>query len=210
MKTTIPYYSARASCCVPAAGGLFFALALLLSASAGGQELLKNGNMEAPFPGLDPTTNWTLVFVTGGPGDFDIAGQTTEASNGGGGRGGQIRGDNFNSAEAYFKQVVTNITPGAVYTLSIQKMKAAFDSYWPAKCTAYMAAISGTTSNYVYGNGGTNGSAAFSMTVTGSASGQIEVQLHMWKNFQAADAETDYKSSKCCAWFDDVSLHLAP
>jgi hypothetical protein len=208
MKTTIPYNSPRSLCYLPVAGGLFLGLVLLLCASAGGQELLKNGNMEAPFPGTDATTNWTVVFVDGGPGDFDIAGQTTEAGNGGGGRGGQFRGNNWNSAEAYFKQVVTNITPGATYTLSIQKMKACFASYVPAKLQCYMAGISGASSNVVFGNADSNG--PYSMTITGSASGQIEIQLHMWKNFQAAEAEADYKSSKCCAWFDDVSLHLAP
>ena len=95
----------------------------------GAQELLKNGNFEAPFPVADPTAGWALVFLDGkgGPGDFAIAGPSSEASTSGGGNGAHFRGNHSGPAFAYFKQVVTNLTPGAVYTLNIAKMKTGFN-----------------------------------------------------------------------------------
>ena len=71
-----------------------------------------------------------------------------------------------------------------------------------------MAAISGSTSNVVYGNASSNG--PYSMVITCSATKQIEVQLHMKKPFLNADTEDDFKSSKTSAHFDEFSLKLAP
>ena len=196
---------------LPATGDLAFALALLLCVSASGQNLIQNGNFEAPFPGTDPTTNWTLVYVDGGPGDFAIAGQTTEASTLNGGRGAHLRPNNWNYAHAYFKQIVrTGITNGGRYLLSIQKMRAGFkyaDEGPDYKLKVYMCALSGTASNAVSGS---TTNLSYSLIVTGSPSRSIEVQLHMWKSWMANEAADDMKHAKCSAWFDDCSLALVP
>ena len=192
-----------------AVSGLFLGLALLACASVSAQELLKNPDFEAPFPGASPYTNWTLVYVDGGPSDFAIAGQSTEASRCCGGRGAHLRANNWNFAHAYFSQVVTNLAEGANYTFTIQKMQAGFQNYVDSgKLEVYAVVVSGSNSQTVYGNATSVG--PYSVTITADASRQIEIQLHMAKRAMASDAADDYKSSKCTGWFDDASLKLAP
>ena len=202
----------------PSAGGLLLGLAFLLSVSASAQNLLKNGSFEIPFPVSDPTAGWALVYVDGGPGDFAIAGQTTEASAPdlpthtalGGGRGAQFRAATWNYAHAYFNQVVTNLTPGAVYRLNITKMKSAFkytDEGPAVRQKVYTCMISGSSSNAVHGYSTNIG--PYSLTITAGTS-QIEVQLHMWKDAMTEDIAEDFKSFKCMAYFDEYSLTQTP
>lgn len=194
----------------PVAGGLLLGLSVLLCASAGAQELLKNGDFESAFPGLDPTENWTLVYVDGGPDDFAIAGQSTEASYCCGGRGAHIRSNNHNFSHAYFKQVVTNVTVGASYTLNILKMRAGFkyaDEGPPPKLKVYASLISGLSSNAVHGYSTNVG--PYSLTITAGAS-QIEVRLHVWHGFLPNESSEDFKHSKTSGWFDRLSLTLTP
>jgi hypothetical protein len=208
-KTIMKKKLLRSFRCPIAAGGLFLGLALVLGGPAGAQELLKNGNFEAPFPGTDPSTNWTLVFVGCDIGDFGIAGQSTEASTAKGGRGAQLRANNWNSVHGYFRQVVTNLTAGASYTLTIQKMKAAFQNYVDnGKLRVYACMISDTTSNVVSGDGTIVG--PYSLVIAAGSSRQIEVQLHVAKSAFPGDAADDFKSSKSSGWFDDCSLTLTP
>jgi hypothetical protein len=190
--------------------GLLLGLAVFLCASAGAQELLKNGDFELPFPGLDPTDNWTLVYVDGGPDDFAIAGQSTEASYCCSGHGAHIRSNNHNYSHAYFKQVVTNLTTGARYTLNILKMRAGFQYAEdnPPKLKVYASMISGSSSNAVSGSSTTVG--PYSLMVTAAATRQIEVQLHVWHDFLSNESSEDYKSSKTSGWFDRLSLTLTP
>jgi hypothetical protein len=193
----------------PSIGGLLLGLALFLCASANAQNLLKNGNFESPFPVSDPTAGWQLVFWAnrGGPADFAIAGQTTEASAGGGGRGAHFRACHPGPAWAYFKQVVTNLTEGAHYTLSCQKMKV-IDVNHLSLLTIYMAAISGSSSNAVEG---TAADIPYSLSITCGASRQIEVQLqYNLKMIATGDSADDYKSSETGAHFDEFSLTLTP
>jgi hypothetical protein len=208
MKAIMPYQFPRSFRCLPAAGGLLLGLALLLCGSATAQELIQNGNFEAPFPGTDATTNWTLVYVDGGPSDFAIAGQTTEASRANGGRGAHLRARNWNYAHAYFKQIVrTGITNGGHYLLSIQKMKAGFkyaDEGPDYKLKVYMTALSGTSSNAVSANSTDVG--PYSLIVTGTPSRSVEIQLHMWKSAMSNESAEDPKHMKCTGWFDDISL----
>lgn len=206
----MPSHFPRSFRYLPATGCLVLALALVLCTSAGAQELLKNGDFEAPFPGTDATTNWTLVYVDGGPSDFAIAGQTTEASRANGGRGAHLRGSNYNFAHAYFKQVVsTGITNGGHYLLTIQKMKAGFQNYVDnGKLLVYMAALSGTSSNAVSGDGNIVG--PYSMIVTGSPTRSIEIQLHMAHGYLPAEVANDPKHMKTSGWFDDISLTWTP
>ncbi len=214
MKTTMTYRFPLLHRCLPVAGGLVLGLAGFLCASAGAQELILNGNFEAPFPGTDATTNWTLVYVEGGPGDFSIAGQTTEASRLNGGRGAHLRPNNYNYAHAYFKQIVrTGITNGGHYLLSIQKMKAGFANYIgnppeTGKLRVYMTAISGTFTTNMYGNADSNG--PYSMIITGTPARTVEIQLHMAKDWMANEGAEDMKHAKCSGWFDDISLTWTP
>jgi hypothetical protein len=209
MKTIMKNHDLRLARSPLAAGGLFLGLTLLLCAPAGAQELLKNGNFEAPFPGTNPYTNWTLVYVDGGPGDFAIAGQTTEAGLKLGGRGAHLRPNSWNFSHAYFRQVVTNLTPGASYTLNIQKMKAGFQNYVDSgKLKVYAAMISDSISNAVSGNAASNG--PYSLVITAGQSGTIDVQLHMAKGAMSNESPEDPKHMKCSGWFDDFSLTLTP
>jgi hypothetical protein len=197
--------------CAPAAGGLFLGLAFLLCASAVAQELLKNGDFESPFPVSDPTAGWTLVFADGGPDDFAIAGPSTEASRCCGGLGAHLRPNNWNYAHAYFRQVVTNLTAGATYTLNIQKMKAG--DKWADEgpspiLKVYASMISGSASNAVHGFSTNIG--PYSLAITCGASGQIEVRLNMWKRSMSNENPEDMKHEKCSGWFDDFSLTLTP
>jgi hypothetical protein len=206
----IPRQSSRSFRGLPA----LLSAAMLLGASAGAQDLLQNGTFEAPFPGSDATTNWTLVYVDGGPGDFAIAGQSTEASRAGNNDafGAQFRANNWNFAHAYFKQIVRNnaITNGGYYLLSIQKMQTGFkfseetDSSGKYKLEGFMAAISGTSSNAVHGWSTNIG--PYSMIVTGTASRSIEIQLHFVKRAYSADTADQFKSAQATVWFDDISL----
>lgn len=178
---------------------------LLLVSTAGAQELLKNGNFEAPFPGTDATTNWVVVFQEGGPGDFDIAGPSTEASAGGGGNGAHLRNLAPRwTTKAYFKQVVTNVTVGAGYTLNIKKMKRGdYNSL-----NIWAALVSGSVSNTVFG-GETNHPTPYSLSIT-AATTQIEVQLRLTKESLIPDLAEDYRSINCWAHFDECSLTLTP
>jgi hypothetical protein len=200
---------------VLAVGGLSLGLALLLCTSASAEELLKNGNFEAPFPVSDPTAGWALVYVDGGPGDFAIAGPSTEANRGvpptTTAFGAHIRPNNWNYAHAYFKQVVTNLTEGASYTLNIQKMRAGFkwaDEGPPAILKVYASLVSGSSSNGVEGRFSNSG--PYSLVITCSATRQIEVQLHTWKRWMCCEVADDMKHAKCSGWFDDFSLTPTP
>jgi len=198
--------------CPSAAGGVLVGLLMLIGVSANGQNLLKNGNFELPFPVEDPTAGWAVVFPGGYDGDYAdwaIAGQTLAASRVSGGHGAHLRPNNSGTVHAYFKQVVTNLTPGAVYTLSIERMRANFANYIDGGTQRiYMSAVSGSSSNVVFGNTYSNG--PYSLTITCDTSGQIEVQLHNWKRYMTNESAEDMKHAKCSAWFDDISLTLTP
>jgi hypothetical protein len=197
------------------AAALLAGMTFLCCAPLSAQDLLKNGNFEAPFPVADPTAGWALLFLDGkgGPGDFAICGPSTEASRAGGGNGLHFRANHSGPAFAYFKQIVTNLTPGAVYRLDIGKMKTGFkfsDEGNPPKIKAYTALISGTTSNAV--NGYSTNSGPYSLFITCSTSRQISIELHYEKlSFGwGADTPDQYKSAQSSAYFDDLSLTLVP
>jgi hypothetical protein len=193
------------------AGGLLLGLAVLLCASASAQELLKNGNFESPFPISDPTAGWAIVYREGGPSDWSVAGQSTEASAGGGGRGAHLRASNINYGKVYFRQVVTNLTEGASYTLNILKMKTGFkysDEGSPPKLRVYTSMTSGSMSNAV--NGYSTNAGPYSLTITCSATRQIEVGLHVEHDIMVNEGAEDFKSAKCTGWFDEFSLTPTP
>jgi hypothetical protein len=200
-------------CYHPPVAGLLLGLAFSLCASVNAQNLLKNGNFEAPFPVSDPSAGWALFFLDGkgGPGDFAIAGPSTEASALNGGNGAHFRANHSGPAFAYFKQVVTNLTEGATYRLTIGKMKTGFKfSDEGDKIKAYAAIISGSSSNAVKGYSTNSG--PYSLSITCSSSRQISVELHYEKLSFGWGAETpdQYKSAQSSAYFDDFSLTLTP
>ncbi len=89
------------------------------------QNLLRNADFEQP---LGPT-NWTVVYVHGGPDDFEIK----DRSRGGARRPSTLYGAYFRPltsklAHAYFTQTVTNLTPGHVYQF-VGHMK---EDWWKA------------------------------------------------------------------------------
>ncbi len=194
----------------PSVGELLLGLAFLFCASVGAQtELLKNGSFSDPFPVSSPTAGWQLAFWEGrgGPADFAIAGPSNEASSPGGGRGAHLRASHPGPAWAYFKQVVTNLTEGASYTLTIQKLRV-LDANHLAQLSIYMAAVSGSTSNVVFG---TETNIPYSLSITCSATRQIEVQLqYNKKTIPTDDTPDDYKSIETGAHYDEVSLKLTP
>ena len=198
----------------PSAGGILLGLALLLPGSAGGQNLLKNGDFEAPFPVADPTAGWAVVFPGGPDGDYSdwaIAGRTRAASRASGGHGAHLRPNNWGTVHAYFTQVVTNLTPGRVYRLDIQKMRSNFkytDEGPSPKQEVYAALVSGVSSNAVHGYSTNNG--PYSLIITCTATRRIEVQLHNWKRYMSNESAEDMKHAKCSAWFDDISLTRVP
>jgi len=191
-------------------GELLLGLAFLFCASAVAQtELLKNGTFSDPFPVSDPTAGWQLVFWEGrgGPADFAIAGPSNEASCPGGGRGAHFRACHPGPAWAYFKQVVTNLTEGASYTLSCCRMRV-LDANHLNVLNVYMAAISGSSSNFVVANAVDQG---YSLSITCSPTRQIEVQLqYNKKTIPTDDTPDDYKSAETGAHFDEISLKLTP
>jgi hypothetical protein len=175
---------------------------------ASGQNLLQNPGFESP---IDPeasggTTNWTIVYQYGNAEDFSVAGRSTEASRGGTGTfGGHIRARHGWFAHAYLKQVVTNLLQNTNYTLS-GWMSCGFQQYADAgKLRVFFCGISGTTSNATPWASDTKSN--YSLVIPTGTNKQIEVQLHVAKDFMTEGIE-DVKFLKCSGWFDDLSLTL--
>jgi len=198
----------------PATGVMVLGLVILLGNCARGQNLLKNGDFESPFPVEDPTVGWAVVFPGGADGDYTdwaIAGRTRAASRVAGGHGAHLRPNNWGTVHAYFTQVVTNLTPGRVYRLDILKMRSNFkytDEGTSPLQKVYAALVSGSSSNAVHGYSTNNG--PYTLTITCAPTRRIEAQLHNWKRYMVNESAEDMKHAKCSAWFDDVSLTLRP
>ncbi len=177
------------------------------------QNLLQNPGFENPIDpeGSSGTTNWTIVYQYGNAEDFSVAGRSTAASSGAGSSfGGHIRARHGWFAHAYLKQVVTGLTEGATYTLTCGRMESGFkytDEGDPPSLSVFASAISGSSSNAVHGYSTNSG--PHSLSITCSASQQIEVQLHVSKKFMTEGIE-DVKYLKCSGWFDNISLTLTP
>ncbi len=86
-------------------------VSLLLCNSAGAQNLLKNGDFEQP---LGPT-NWTVLYLHGGPDDWEIKDRSRGGSRRAAWYGGYFRVINQKLTHACFAQTVTNLTPGHAY-----------------------------------------------------------------------------------------------
>jgi hypothetical protein len=220
--------------CQSAAMGLLLAMALLTPGSAGAQNFVKNPDFEKP---LGPD-NWTIVYtnVTDGsvpaanrptncgPWDFFIAGRTTMAHkdmvpgdwDGTGTNywskfGGHFAANHTWLMHAYFKQVVTNLTPLAQYQVSAWMTQMTKNDSFLTKAQVYMEVLGGVGGNisrktpYVTDNCHNNpaGWKMYSVTNTASSSGQLEIRLHFNKNQIIAET-WEYRNLN--AYYDHVSV----
>ena len=208
-----------------AAGGLLLCSCLLFAASAGAQNLLKNGNFETPQGATNTVANWTLGFLWGGPGDFEILDRGATV------RGGSanywslgIRPNHEKWAHAYFSQTVTNLQPGHAYAFSgwmVQERWKGITEAFREQYLVYIEAIGGqgtpTPDGRAYVLAATQTQTdtlgppcyypsttwlQFTNTQTPAANGSIEIRLHMSK---IAWCEAD-KMATMFGHFDDVTL----
>jgi hypothetical protein len=226
--------------CRVASPGLLLGITLLATGLASAQNFVKNPDFELP---LGPD-NWTVVYapVFGGgsnqptncgPNDFWIAGRSTFAHkdmNPGTWDGQDPTGTNYWSKfgghfapnhtwmmHAYFRQVVTNLTPNASYACS------AWMAFWGgdylSKVNIYLEAIGGPTGGiskttpYPSGNvlninpaggvGNINNWQKYAVTNTASPSGKIELRLHFNK-FSSIAGTWEFKN--CNAFYDHVAV----
>ncbi len=194
---------------------LWMGLALLTGASAGAQNLLRNGNFESE---LGPT-NWVVQFSApgipstdayGGPGDFAIADRTTEGSRVVGGFGGHLRSRTDFTTRAYFKQIVSNLTANQTYYLTGYMKITEADT----KFHAYMEAVGGSGSPTADGRfsvrtpDATTGTtqSQYSLEQTPDSQRRIEVRLRFEK-LSMTPGEISYpKFVRYSVFFDDLSL----
>jgi hypothetical protein len=214
---------------------LLLGIALTLGgASARAQNFVRNPDFELPLGPDNWTVEYAAVFGGGanqptncGPWDFMIAGRTTMAHkdvNPGCWDGEDHSGTNYWSKfgghfapnhswmmHAYFKQVITNLTPNANYACS------AWMAFWGGdylgKVNIYLEAIGGPnglisrTAPYPVGtvqniNGNPGGWQRYSVTNTANPSGRIELRLH----FNKFSSINSWEWRNCNAFYDHVSV----
>jgi hypothetical protein len=193
------------------AAGLAFA-----AGSAAAQNLLRNGDFEAP---LGPT-NWLVQFgapnipttdAYGGPGDFAIANRSTEGSRVTGGYGGHFRAVTDWSVKAYFTQTVSNLTVGTNYHLSGYMKITEIDTN---KFFCFFEAVGGsgnpTPDNRfsVRTPDATTGSTQtqYFLDQTPDNQGRIEVRLHFIKLPMVPGQPSYTKYFRYSVYFDDFVL----
>jgi hypothetical protein len=187
---------------------------VLLCVSSNAQNLLKNASFENPIDpeGSSGTTNWTVVYAYGGPGDFAYADRTSEAcwpddpTYPGGVWGAAFRINHDSYSHAYHKQIITGLTPGASYKLS-GYMHCGFDN---AKFDVYIAMLGGAGGTAVVSNRATDTRTKYVMVNTASTSGQIEVRVGLNKKDTFVSEVGDAKFTKSTGWFDVFSLTPTP
>jgi hypothetical protein len=197
--------------CQVAILGPLLAFTSLIGGLVSAQNLLSNPDFESPLG----SNNWTVVYAYGGPSDFSIADRSAFASHtSGSGFGAHLRGTHDGLAHAYFTQTVTNLTPGASYTLS------GYMKYWEGtfelngKFDVYFEAIGGQgtfSSPNITAIDDPNAKTLatyhlYSVTNTADANGKIEVRLQMVLRTTVCCDKLYYKNA---AW-DDMSLTLTP
>ena len=191
-------------------------LGCLLGASVNAQNLLKNGSFENPIDpqGSSGTTNWTVVYAYGGPADFAYADRTTEACKPddpdypGGSWGAAFRPNHAEYMHAYHKQIVTNLTAGASYTLSGYMHR--FSGL--AQVKIYIQMYGGTYgTNLVTIPDATTTRTKYFLTNTASASGQVEVRVGLQIKPEIADWNSeDPKFPRAAGYFDIFALTPTP
>jgi hypothetical protein len=196
--------------------GALLGLALLLSGSASGQNLLRNGDFESPLS----TNDWVVQFSApgipstdayGGPGDFAIADRTTEGSRVAGGYGGHFRSRTDWTTRAYFTQTVSNLTLGATYHLSGYMKISENDT---TNFVAFFEAVGGTGTPTADGrfsvrtpNATTNTTQIqYFLDQTPDSHGRIEVRLRFTKVAMKPGDISYPKMVKYSVYFDDFVL----
>jgi len=201
-----------------AARGLLLGCAWLLVAPASAQNLLKNGDFEAPLDPWDPTglsggkTNWTLAYPSGGPGTFAMKDRSTESSRQGAknGHGVHLRPTTENWCHAYFTQTVSNLIANAQYVVS-GWVNTSYDNNKLHIFIETLGGPAGITSVATPDIKPTNPVwMEYSVTNTASAAGTLEVRLHLGKQAMSTILPGVAKYYLCDARFDDLSLTLAP
>ena len=133
-----------------AAQGLLLGSCLLLAASAGAQNLLKNGDFETPQATTNAVAYWTPGFLWGGPDDFEILDRTTVVQSGLGGYANfwslGIRPATERWCHAYFSQTVSNLVAGHAYNVSgymLQERYTSVSESFHDQYLVYIEAIGG-------------------------------------------------------------------
>jgi len=197
--------------------GFLLSCGLCLLASASAQNLLQNGDFEAPLDPWDPTgltggkTNWTLVYnpTSGGPGTFAMKDRSTEASrHGATEHGAHLRPATECWCQAYFAQTVSNLIANADYVvngwINIGYINNKFHVYietlgGPAGTTIVRSPdVDVTKWNQHW------------VTNTASSSGTLVVRLRLDKQDQGLSLPGVAKYKLCDARFDDLTLTPAP
>lgn len=119
--------------------------------------------------------------------------------------GGHLMPNHTWVCHAYFKQVVTGLTPGASYSISAWMTQFGKET----KAEVYLEALGGLGSKRtvsVTANAKNNPAAwaSYAVTNTADANGQIEVRLHMNKNMTDVSSLWSYREIN--AFFDHVAV----
>jgi len=203
---------------------------LFAAAGAGAQNFVRNPDFEEP---LGPD-NWTVVYtaVQGGganaptncgPYDFLIADRTAMAHKDAvpgtwdghpyywNKFGGHFAPNHSGLMHAYFRQVVSGLTPGSNYTCSAWIAQYTGNDNYLTKADVYLEALGGPSltvsrvseyvTNNVYNNPGNWKWCA--VTNTASTNGQIEIRLHYNKKASIAQV-WEYRNLN--AFFDHVAV----
>ena len=183
---------------------------LLGSSVSAQQNLLGNPSFESQL-GVG-TTNWTVVYVQGGPNDFEIKDRTTVADRNPAAlqntRGAHLRARTNKDAHAYFSQTVTNLVPGHAYTVEgdVRWHGGSANGFGnaPIIYRVYFEAIGGQNParSPDVPDDNIDGWLHYSVTQTPDAGGKIEVRLHLDKfRFCIYD-----KMTMINAYFDNFSV----
>lgn len=205
---------------------LLLGLTLFAAGLTSAQNFVKNPDFEEP---LGPD-NWTVVYVNCDAADFLIADRSTMAhkdlvpgvwdghpsftgSNYWSRLGGHFAPNYCNGLpEAYFKQIVTGLTPGASYTVSAWMVQMTRNDNYLGRSQVWMEALGGPAgtqskiTQYVTANANNNpgGWQRYVINnVIASTSGQIEIRLR-YKFIQTIAQIWEYRNIN--AFYDHVAV----
>jgi hypothetical protein len=191
-----------------AARGLVLSCLCLLVFSASAQTI-QNPGFESPLDPWDPAglsggkTNWTLVYVCGGPGDLALK-DRSRASAHTGSLGAHFRPATEWTNHAYFVQTVTNLTPSASYVVSGWIRLTFVQAKWHVYIET-LGGPSGTTSVRSPDPSAT-GWVQYSVTNTASSTGTLQIRLHGNKETTPLKSAGLALFNVLEAYFDDLSL----
>ncbi len=195
-----------------AAARSLVAVAIVTATYAGAQNFVKNPDFEAPL-GSD---NWTILYVSpSSEADFWLHDRTTLAHRDStyGTWDGNYFGLHFRPyhtglMEAYARQIVTGLQPGASYVISAWMVQ--FQETFIPKMDVWLETVGGSgikssskVVNYCFQN---NGWERFSVTNTATTGRQIEVRLRFKVTSGSSNSGTTPKWLSEDAFYDHVSV----